>query len=55
MKDHTSIRISREQLERLRLAPRSPRIWDEIGVHLPDAVIVVVEQDRVRLVRKCAA
>lgn len=47
------IRITRRQLERLREAPRSPEVWKEIGVELSDEVLVLVEKDHVRILRKC--
>lgn len=44
-------RISREQLDALRKAPRSPKVWRELRVDLSNADMVVVTRDSVYLVR----
>jgi len=57
MEDYSSntsgkyLSVSPEQLERLRRAPRSPEVWQQLGVRIADTSIVVVERDRVRIVR----
>jgi hypothetical protein len=49
------MRLSRRQLQMLSRYPRATRVWGRNGVRLASSTRVVVDGDRVRLVRRSNA